>query len=480
VVLAFVTAVGCGDPMDESLRAGEAPADAEDADGGVSLGDAGDDGDDGRTAGPSAWPPEAPEPRPPASADAGSVASPNPPPAPPAGEPPEGPEEGPPGASPPGEPPPPPSPPPPEPLPSPQAGPEAVFGLDVLHRVELVVDPQHLPTLNSNSRRLVRVPATLRYDGVELTNVALRRKGGIGSRRDLYEKTGFSIDMNDFVPGQRLHGLKKLVLNNSVQDPSFLNEHLGYQIARRAGLPASLTAHAVVTFNGRVFGLYVVKESVDTKFLARHFGKDNDHGNLYEGPCCGDLVPDASRLELKREESEQRSREDVDVLSMLLRATPDAQWIDAVGARLDLDQFIAHFAVDALANHFDGYGFARNNFYIYNHPGRGRFVFIHHGMDQLFRYADPLRMPVGIIARKVRELPALDARFMDALESILDQAWDVPALEARIDRAARVITSHVPADAQTAADLQSFRANVQRTKDALAQRKRWLESLRAR
>ena len=128
------------------------------------------------------------------------------------------------------------------------------------------------------------MPALVTYDGVVLPSSGIRKKGFIGSRRDLFDKTGFTIDFHEFVREQRLLGLKKLTLNNAVQDPSFLHEHLAYEIFRRAGLPAPQTAHALVTFNGEPFGLYVVKESVDGEFLDRNFGGRERSGQSVRGP----------------------------------------------------------------------------------------------------------------------------------------------------------------------------------------------------
>jgi spore coat protein CotH len=58
-------------------------------------------------------------------------------------------------------------------------------------------------------------------------------------------------------------------------DPTLLNEHLVYEIARRAGMAAPRTAHAAVTFNGQPYGFFIVREAINDEFLRRVFGKDN-------------------------------------------------------------------------------------------------------------------------------------------------------------------------------------------------------------
>jgi hypothetical protein len=221
------------------------------------------------------------------------------------------------------------------------------------------------------------------------------------------------------------------------------------------------------------FGLYVVKESIDKHFLARVFGAANDQGNLYEGECCTDFSPDPSRLDLKDEMEEMRSRQDIIALAQLVHETPDAEWVARVGEKLDLANFIGGYAVDALVDNWDGYSFTTNNYFMYAEPGRGRFVFIPHGMDQLFGGQDPLREPRGVLARKTRQLPELQARFAAELRRVLGEPWDLGVLGARIDRVAAILHANPPTDETTAADFRRFDENVARVKAALASRKRW-------
>ena len=243
-------------------------------------------------------------------------------------------------------------------------------------------------------------------------------------------------------------------------------------------MPAPLTAHGLVTFNGIPFGLYVIKETVDGEFLDRNFGGANDQGNLYEGPCCHDFVTSPEKIELKDEVSEMRSRQDLLDLASLIRNTPDAQWEAAVGAKLDLENFITSYALDAVTDHFDNMIWNGNNFYLYNHPGTGKFVVIPHGADKaLWSFRDPFRAPENLVAQKIRALPALDARYRAALRGVLGQPFDVDALTARIDRAAATILAHTPTDLPTMADLQRLRDNLPVIKQQLVRRKQWAATL---
>src|ERR1700752_1583792 len=126
-------------------------------------------------------------------------------------------------------------------------------------------------------------------------------------------KPSFSVKINEFVPGRELDGLKKLTLNNSSRDPTLMNEHLTYELYRRAGQPAPRTSHATLVFNGTTKGFYVVKEAVNKQFFTRHYGSLYNDGNLYEGPW--DFTEGAAAADLKDEISEMRSRADLEALT---------------------------------------------------------------------------------------------------------------------------------------------------------------------
>jgi spore coat protein H len=340
-----------------------------------------------------------------------------------------------------------------------------VFSPTVLHDVQITVAAQYLTMLEND--RVNRVPATVVYDGKTLTQVGIRKKGSFGSFAKLSEKAAFSLNLDEFVAGQKLEGLDKLALNNCRQDGSFLAEHIGYEVHRRAGTPAPFTAHAVLTFNGVVKGLFVVREGIDKQFLRRNFGKADDEGNLYEGGYLEDtdFVLNPERMELKREVEEARKRDDLVALARLVRDTPVATWEAAVKAQLDLDQFITGYAIDAVLNHWDNYAFNINNYYLYHHV-EGKFAFIPHGMDSLFAIdlvfpddvglKDPFASPLGRLAQRLRAIPALDQRYRAAVARVARELLDPAALDPRIDQVSRTIRSTARTERALLDDIKKF------------------------
>ena len=348
------------------------------------------------------------------------------------------------------------------------AGAAAVFDPAVLHRIELRVAEKDLAQLEMD--QVNRVPCDVVYDGTALPMSAVRKKGGPGSLRPLADKPAFSIKFNELVKGQKLAGLSKLLLNNAVQDGSFLSEHVAYEMVRRAGGAAPLTAHGLVTFNGRPLGLYVVREAFNDDFVERNWGKVNAGGNFYEG---GEFIDNPDSPELKDEREEMRSRADVREASRLVKTTPDAAWVAAVSAKLDLRSFFIGWSVEALVDHWDGYFFGPHNYYLYHHPGSDRLVFLVAGMDSIFgRVRDPRLDPKVLLATKILQLAETRTQLRNTLVEIV-RSFDLPAMTGRIDRAARTIHSFTPVDAKTKADFQSFDQSLAEVKQDMAAIKAW-------
>src|SRR6185369_7170650 len=87
--------------------------------------------------------------------------------------------------------------------------------------------------------------------------VGVRLKGGSFGFRTLTGKASFKVKFNFSVSGQRFQGLKKLTLNNMVQDDSMVHETLAYTAFRAMGVPAPRTGFAYLRVNGADYGVYL-------------------------------------------------------------------------------------------------------------------------------------------------------------------------------------------------------------------------------
>jgi len=260
----------------------------------------------------------------------------------------------------------------------PAAGPtpgDALFGGEV-PVIELKIPEPGLRKLAQEPRTLVEF--TLQEPGrPALEHCAIKLKGSYGSFRQINDaRPGFSIRTAKSTT-QDFHGLTKFQLNNCAQDGTMLHEPLAGEIARAAGVPASRCTHAYVTMNGKVLGVYVLKEGFDGEFLRPFFA--DTHGHLYDGGLHTDINPD---LELDKGDPKDKAR--ITEFTQALREGDPAKRRDRLGRILDVDGYLRHLAIENILVHGDGYSYRANNYRVYEDPSAGKFTFILHGMDNVF------------------------------------------------------------------------------------------------
>jgi spore coat protein H len=345
---------------------------------------------------------------------------------------------------------------------------DALFDHGKLHTVEITVEDVYLNLLATDLDN--RVPCDVRYDGETIRGAGVRQKGNQAFALD--DRPSFSVRFDEFDDGKDLYGLNKILLNSSKQDPTLYRARMASRVFKLAGIPAARVAHAKVSLNGEELGLYVVVEAIDKDFLRSHFGGDNDEGNLYEGPCCDDFVTDFGNLELDDEKKDGRTRDDIAALADVVLNTPGPELEAALEARLDLGSFLRSHALEALIDHWDGYSYRTNNYYLYNNPADGRFVFLPHGMDRVLADPsfDPEQIPLGRLSRRIREVPSLDERLHQELARLVPLAWDAAAIPEDIERAGEVIRS-AGTDGEVGEDVRDFEKNKGELRDAVTLRR---------
>ena len=283
------------------------------------------------------------------------------------------------------------------------------------------------------------VRATVREGETVYTNVAVHLKGAAGSFRRIDENPCLTLKFDKFVDGQRFHGLDKISLNNSVQDPSYLSEKISREMFEKAGVPVPRAGHATVELNGRALGLYVLTEGFDKQFLKRYF--KNAKGNLYDG---GFLKEVTDELE-KSSGANPKDRSDLKSLAEAASEPDPSKRLGRLEKVLDLDRFITYLAMDVMTCNWDGYAINKNNYRLYHDPDSGRFVFFPHGLDQMFGVmrADPT-MPLfprmeGMVAKAVIQTPAGRQRYLERISQLMTNVFKVEALTNRVNHLAATI-----------------------------------------
>jgi hypothetical protein len=262
---------------------------------------------------------------------------------------------------------------------------EPLFNPSAVAEIDFVLPPASLQKLEEEPEtdEYQHAEITVKINGVthSLADVGFRLKGGHGSFRELDGKAAFKVKFAEFVKKQKLLGLKKLTLNNMVQDPSMTHETLTYELFRAMGLPAPRTGYASVRINGTLYGTYLNLETYDDVMLPRFFATTQ---HLYEADAAGVDVRTGEAGTFEVDEGDGP----ISDLEALIEAVNDHEgdWSDDVSPFADLEEMTRAWAVERYVAHWDGYAgtdapFRPNNYYLHSNEA-GVFATMPWGTDQ--------------------------------------------------------------------------------------------------
>jgi len=334
-------------------------------------------------------------------------------------------------------------------------------------RLKIVIADAELNQLRQKNREYVRCTVT-EEGGKQYTHVGIHLKGAAGSFRGVDDRPALTLNFDKFQKDQSFHDLDKIHLNNSVQDPGYLDELISSELFLAAGIPAARVTHARVWLNGRDLGFYVLKEGFDKDFLERN-GLD-PNGNLYEGAFLNDID---GQISLKSGNG-PADRSDVKALIAACREPDPAKRWQRLEQLVDIDRVLTFVALERMTGHWDGYSQARNNYRFYFDPKSGKVQFFPHGMDQMFR--DPnygvLNPPAGMVGAAVMANPEWRGRYRDRLNDLMKLFTPAERLQKRVDEHHQRLR---PVLAEMGAGpAGSFDGQVKQLKDRLAAREKSL------
>jgi spore coat protein H len=299
---------------------------------------------------------------------------------------------------------------------------EKVFGLTKVLKIHLAVSSKDYAAMEPPSRQVMFPPtrpgmpklgdpdfgagnlgyefeyvsAKLETEDQTFSNIGLRYKGsGTYLMSQSQAKRSFKIDFDEYGSDKSWDGLTKLNLNSGVMDPTKAREVLAYSVFRTAGVPAPRTAFAEVTltvpgkFDKEYLGLYTVVEQIDDKhFLKTHFGDNKGLLLKPEGirglPYFGD-DPEAYHLPYNPKSKPGRGNwQRLVEFTRLVNRSDDAEFNEKIATYLDVDLFVRFLAANTMLASLDGFMGLGHNYYIYQSPTTGKFVFLPWDLDLSF------------------------------------------------------------------------------------------------
>ena len=309
----------------------------------------------------------------------------------------------------------------------------------------------------------IDVKATVREGKTVYHDVAVHLKGSY-TFQPIDARPSLTLNFGKYVKDQRFHGLTKLHLNNTVQDPSYLSEAFARDLFNEIGVPTPRASHALVTLNGRDMGFYVLIEGANRQFLKRHFASVD--GNLYDAGNGQEITDDL-------EVDSGTNRDDRSELDKLAAATeetdPGKRW-ERLEQLLDVDEFLSFIAGEVLLVHWDGYGTGGpNNYRVFHDASRGKFVFIPQGLDQLLRTGGNAQKLTphftGVVARGLVTTPEGRRRYLARIASLAAKEFRSEALLARVERLAQPVRAALAGDQQA---IERFNGGVAYLQSAIA------------
>lgn len=256
--------------------------------------------------------------------------------------------------------------------------------------LQYVLDPANAESDSLFPARLIFQNAEIPAD--TLNPVGFRLRGNTSRHA---QKKSFKLDLNEYVKGQKLHGLEKLNLNGEHNDPAILRALLSWRLFNQYQIPAARATYAALYLNDEYKGLYIIVEHYDEEFVQARFG--GNEGNLYKCLYPADLVylgPNQAAYKKMRNSRERiydletnEARDDyadlVDFIAFL-NNTSDGDLARGIEERFNVRGFLKYLAINTLVGSWDDYWYLKNNFYLYHNPATDKFEFIPYDYDNTY------------------------------------------------------------------------------------------------
>jgi hypothetical protein len=318
---------------------------------------------------------------------------------------------------------------------------EALFADGRITRLELEISTNDMAQLRDQKltglRERPAYAVTVREGKRTYKNVQMHLKGSWGSFRSMDSKPAMTLNFSAEDDDQRFHGLKKISLNNSVQDSTYLSEKFSRELFRKIGVPCPRVGYATVKVNGQHMGLYLLVESYGKQFLKQHFSDTS--GNLYDIPTGEEL--DLTGKQPVNSGDQPGEQGELRTLVEALNVSDHSDRMRQLARALDLDRFMKQLALDVLICNWDGYGWGQNNYRIFNDRAQRRLVFMPHGLDQTFQAPESSITPrmAGAVAKAILETREGLQLYLRELGGVLEQISPAAGMTNRVQKLAQVI-----------------------------------------
>ena len=344
---------------------------------------------------------------------------------------------------------------------------DTLFNAGIIHKYELrFYTDNWQDSLEYNFEVLDQayMPAQLIYnDSDVLDSIGVRYKGNSSYiRSGATVKKPFKFKFDKYINGQRLFGTERLNFSNSVSDPTFMREMIGYNVTSKY-MPSPRAVYANIYVENELIGLYIQVEQVDEIFLKRHF--TNNGYNLYKASDDGATLKyfgdDQTRYESEYELQTNKAENDwsgfINLLDKL-NNTPGDLFAETLSECLNINNIISHLAFNMVFSSFDSYTGSGRNFYFYDDMDSGRFNFIPWDLNETFgTYTNNWNVITQNVVltsnagdrpllRRIMENDSLRSVYFDRMREMIEGSASYDSIASMIERFQPMIQEYVLAD----------------------------------
>lgn len=194
---------------------------------------------------------------------------------------------------------------------------------------------------------------------------------------------------------RRFAGLKTLEFKaNKSEDKTFIRQYYSYEMFRENGVPAPRSNIAQLCTDDTNFGVFMINEPVDKKFIERNFAEEDQGGDLYKGAwtnspadytyvmtygCSANEEGEKFNLDLKTNKSTSKNENLEKFIDVINKSGASKEELEEV---LDKENWVNFCAVSYFTGNPDDLRNNYNNHYVYFSPKTGKAYFIPYDYDR--------------------------------------------------------------------------------------------------
>lgn len=166
---------------------------------------------------------------------------------------------------------------------------ETVLDKESVMDVNIKISDENWNWLIENAQQEEYRNADITINGETFYNVGIRPKGNSTlttvANDDTTDRFSFKVKFDEYVSDQTYHGMKSIVLNNIIQDLTYMKEYISYDLCNFMGIATPEMQYSNIKINDKDWGLYLAIEVIDERYLENNFG--TNEGNLYKPETMG-------------------------------------------------------------------------------------------------------------------------------------------------------------------------------------------------